>query len=1007
MASITQTIPNYVNGISEQPDELKTPGQLTVAKNVLPDVTQGLTKRPGGKLIGGNLGAYTTTSKWFHYYRDENEQYIGQVQLSDGELKMWRCDTGAPVTVNYESSQATALKNYLKQTNSGGTIVDSDLQTLTLNDYTYITNRNKPVAMKALASGDNDARDPEAYIELKKIAYANQYSVNLFDATSTEEVYTATRLKVERDIDSSNSCQSATPDVFAPSGTQPNTGVYTGECLDTNNKHEDGYCPNVATEIFSIDHGTAIDSSDINGVTGQTVSVTPASGTAADRKNLYFRITTTGQAVSESDDETPIYRCRYTTTIDLLYGGEGWRTNDWFYVWMKNARYKITITSHNVSKVQANRGLIRPEPTSFDTKTVVTAESILGSIRTEIDNDAGANFDDVQQIGNGLYITRSSGSFNISTPVGDLLNVLSDSVEDIADLPKQCKNGYVVKVANSEADEDDYYVKFIGDNGRDGNGVWEECVKPGDQINYDPATMPIQIVRESNGTFTVKQVTWDPALVGDTATDGTNPRASFVKTSDGLPKSNSNTYVGTINKMLFFRNRLVMLSDENVIMSRPGDFFNFWSKSAITYTASDVIDLSCSSEYPAVVYDGIQVNSGLVLFTKNQQFMLTTDSDVLSPLTAKINALASYNFNFKTNPVSLGTTLAFLDNAGKYNRFWEMAAVLREGEPNVLEQSKSISKSFDSDLDMIANSRENQVIFFGKKGTKKLYGFRYHTTSSERIQQAWFNWELSGEIQHIAMLDDALFAIIKDGTKYTMQRFSIRGLAGTIYVTDDQGTTEGESATDDDISYRVHLDNSLVITNSQLGYSSSTTRTGFTLPASFNASSSNKLAVFCHTVGDNNGKYAEATIVGTGANANIEFPGNWIGQDITVGYLYDMEIQFPKIYVQQQADGQFKSDLHSSLVIHRIKFSFGPQGLYTTTLTRLGKSSYTQTHESPQLDTYTTDDVAVNPVSVHTVPVYEKNTNLTLNLKSTHPTPATLYSMTWEGDYTPKYYKSV
>tara|TARA_R100001594_G_scaffold24660_1_gene48395 strand:- start:73 stop:3051 length:2979 start_codon:yes stop_codon:yes gene_type:complete len=992
MASITQTIPNYVNGISEQPDELKTPGQLKVAKNVLPDVTQGLTKRPGGKLIGGNLGAYTTDSKWFHYYRDENEQYIGQIQLSDGELKMWRCDTGAPVTVNYESSQATELKNYLKQTNSGGTIVDSDLQTLTLNDFTYINNRNKTVAMQALASGDNDTSPPQAYIELKKIAYANQYSVNLFDDTSTEEVYTATRLKVDRDIDSSNSCQSANPDVFAPSGTQPNTGVYTGECLNTDNKHEDGYCPNVATEIFSIDHGTAIDSSDINGVTGQTVSVTPVSGSgaAATRKNLYFRITTTGQAVGESDDETPIYRCRYTTTIDLLYGGEGWRTNDWFYVWMKNARYKITITSHNVSKVQANRGLIRPEPTSFDTKTVVTAESILGSIRTEIDNDAGANFDDVQQIGNGLYITRSSGSFNISTPVGDLLNVLSDSVEDIADLPKQCKNGYVVKVANSEADEDDYYVKFIGDNGRDGNGVWEECVKPGDQINYDPATMPIQLKRESNGTFTVKQVTWDPALVGDTATDGTNPRASFVGKA--------------INKMVFFRNRLVMLSDEYVIMSRPGDFFNFWAKSAITYTASDMIDISCSSEQPAVVYDGVQVNSGLVLFTKNQQFMLTTDSDVLSPLTAKINALASYNFNFKTNPVSLGTTLAFLDNAGKYNRFWEMTAVLREGEPNVLEQSKSISKSFDSDLDMIANSRENQVIFFGKKGTKKLYGFRYHTTSAERIQQAWFNWELSGEIQHIAMLDDALFAIIKDGTKYTMQRFSIRGLAGTIYVTDDQGTT---TDTADDISYRVHLDNALVITNSQLGYSSSTTRTGFTLPDSFNASSSNQLAVFCHTVGDNNGKYAEASIVGNPGDYNIEFPGNWIGQDITVGYLYDMEVQFPKIYVQQQSDGQFKSDLHSSLVIHRIKFSFGPQGLYTTTLTRLGKPSYTQIHESPQLDTYTTDDVAVNPVSVHTVPVYEKNTNLTLNLKSTHPTPATLYSMTWEGDYTPKYYKSV
>ena len=108
---------------------------------------------------------------------------------------------------------------------------------------------------------------------------------------------------------------------------------------------------------------------------------------------------------------------------------------------------------------------------------------------------------------------------------------------------------------------------------------------------------------------------------------------------------------------------MVMLSDENVIMSQPGDFYNFWPRSAITYTATDVIDLSCSSETPAIVYDGIQVNAGLALFTKNQQFMLTTDSDVLSPQTAKINSLSTYNFNIKTNPISMGTTIAFLDNA--------------------------------------------------------------------------------------------------------------------------------------------------------------------------------------------------------------------------------------------------------------------------------------------------------------------------------------------------------
>ena len=53
--------------------------------------------------------------------------------------------------------------------------------------------------------------------------------------------------------------------------------------------------------------------------------------------------------------------------------------------------------------------------------------------------------------------------------------------------------------------------------------------------------------------------------------------------------------------------------------------------------------------------------------------MLTTDSDILNPNTAKINRLSSYNFNFKTNPVNLGTTIGFLDNANKYSRFFEMS----------------------------------------------------------------------------------------------------------------------------------------------------------------------------------------------------------------------------------------------------------------------------------------------------------------------------------------------
>ena len=194
------------------------------------------------------------------------------------------------------------------------------------------------------------------------------------------------------------------------------------------------------------------------------------------------------------------------------------------------------------------------------------------------------------------------------------MEVVSGEVNDPEDLPQQCKHQYVVKVKNSSSDEDDYYVKFFGDNDKDGKGVWEECAQPGRKIEFDKTTMPIQIVRQADNTFQVAQIEWENAQVGDPTT---NPEPSFVGKS--------------INKMVFFRNRFCMLSDENVIMSRPGDFYNFWNKTAMTFSNTDPIDLSCSSTYPAVIYDAIPVNAGLILFTKNQQFMLTTDSDILNP----------------------------------------------------------------------------------------------------------------------------------------------------------------------------------------------------------------------------------------------------------------------------------------------------------------------------------------------------------------------------------------
>ena len=992
MANVTQTIPNLSQGISQQPDEYKIPGQVTDMVNALPDVTQGLMKRPAGKFVASlSDGAKNSSSngKWFHYYRDENEQYIGQVHR-DGTVRMWACvevrgpsgglihNAGAEVNV-VDVTTGSGAGKYLYHTS------DEDIQTLTLNDFTYLNNRTKTVVMDSLLEPAGNFTK-EVFIELKTISYAKQYSLNVFDQDGTSDSHfttetTATRINVELIKSSNNYCDANGGMVARNSRASQST-----RCDDTAGDGRDAFAPNVGTRIFSVDSGKSLQDIATSGTHSYNVSVN--NNNSSGRKNLYFRIATTGQSVpfttGSGETQTTTYQARYTTTYDLLHGGSGWQQNDYFYLWMKDGYYKVTVEEVSTSKQQANLAMVRPQPTPFDNETTITAESILGDIRTELISE-GISASDITQIGLGLHIKRST-TFNASTGVGELLNVVAGTVNDVGDLPSQCKNGMVVEVINSVADEDNHYVKFVGNNGRDGEGTWQECAKPGRKIRFARNSMPIALIRTADGNFRLTELDgssytisgdtyevpyWDDALVGDETTNG---EPSFVGR--------------TINKMTFFRNRFVLLAEEHIILSRPGDFTNFWNKSAITFISSDPIDISTSSEYPADIFDAIQVNQGLILFTKNQQFMLTTDSDVFSPTTAKINALSSYNFNFATNPISMGTTIGFLDNAGKYSRFYEMADVVREGAPNVIEQSKVVSKLFENDLKLISNSRENDVIFFSEEDTSTLYGYRYFDNIRERKMAAWFKWTLTGNIQYHCMQDDSLYVVVRNNSKDQLLKYSIRTDANTVQLLGD----------------RIHLDH--IMPTSGWTYNSSTGKSTKAKPVGLE--SSNQLAAYDIDDTANPpvtiGNYALVTVNGS----NLEITGDWSGQNFYIGYLYEMSVVIPTIYFKQKSGETWTSDTRSNTILHRVKIGFGPVGVYETKLTRKGRADYTELFEVTPANHYLANSTGIlDDEILRTVPIYDRNINAQLTIKSTHPSPATLHNLTWEGVYNNNFYERV
>ena len=48
-----------------------------------------------------------------------------------------------------------------------------------------------------------------------------------------------------------------------------------------------------------------------------------------------------------------------------------------------------------------------------------------------------------------------------------------------------------------------------------------------------------------------------------------------------------------------------------------------------------------------------------------------------------------------------------------------------------------------------------------------------------------------------------------------------------------------------------------------------------------------------------------------------------------------------------------------------------------------------------------------NNNKLYSIPIYDRNTNVTLKVKSTHPTPANILYMTWEGVYNNNFYTRV
>ena len=158
---ISNSIPNLLNGVSQQPDTVKLPNQATIQENGLSDIISGLGKRPPTEHIA-KLNTDTLTNSKVHIInRDSNEQYA--VLVNNQSIKVY------DLAGNNKTVVSPNGLTYLTSTNP-----QEDFNLVTVADYTFIVNKTKTVTKSGTTA---TARPDEALFYVKNGQYKTTYKI--------------------------------------------------------------------------------------------------------------------------------------------------------------------------------------------------------------------------------------------------------------------------------------------------------------------------------------------------------------------------------------------------------------------------------------------------------------------------------------------------------------------------------------------------------------------------------------------------------------------------------------------------------------------------------------------------------------------------------------------------------------------------------------------------------------------------------------------------------------
>ena len=632
--------------------------------------------------------------------------------------------------------------------------------------------------------------------------------------------------------------------------------------------------------------------------------------------------------------------------------------------------YKIILDGTVAATFTTPDGALPAHVTQISTDFI--AASLGGSL---VANGYNASGWGISVSGSTIYIIRTNADFTLGTEDGfnnGGMVGIKKTLQKFADLPQNPGvNGFLVEITGTGSGEtatspfDSYFVKFESSTGSAGVGVWKETAAPGISLGMNAATMPHILVREPNGTFTFKQATYKNRLVGN---NESNPLPSFIGR--------------TIADVFFYRNRLGLLSDEAIIFSEAGEYFNFMRTTVTQLLDSDPIDVNASHTKVAILKHAVPFNKQLLLFSEQTQFLID-QGDLLSPKSIGVKVATEFPCNIVAKPVGIGKNVYFAVDKGANSSFREYFTDVNNQANDAIDITAHIPQYISSSIYKIAAAvNEDILVALSTVDPSTLYIYKYFFNANEKLQSSWSKWTYGSDstILNVDFIGSDMYLVINRADGVFLEK--------TTVSLGDIGPNE---------PYNVHLDRKVQLGSADVSHSAGFTTINLTNLGYTPSTGTYQLVVRTHPTL----KAGEVmNVVWDGTNAKVA--GNITGGTYTFGRRYVFSYQLSTVVVRTPtAGGGQKTDTEGRLQLRKLAFNYDDAGYFKVKVTPAGRDTYNYVFSGKVLG-QSSGTIGSFRISEgrFLVPIISQNIGTNITLENDSPLPSSFLSADWEGFYT-------